>query len=249
MIFALLVVCAAKSGHFAAAEVDAHKPIEKEEENIIKHWIDVIEDTRADVTASKCSADYLNQLENQFEQDKRVSQVDRVDELFVQAEVSVLSNCGAKVLEQVEDELDFRRLQKGMLLEMVGTEYNKWFHQTDDPSESFRYMAEWMLWVVGVDKRRGDSKSFIDAWKRGPCETVLHKLDEPAMKPVANFVQMLDRTSIDPFELDTAVPTHVSMVQSCEHLQSLPVLVDVWNALQQRDAVVEERVQFKARLL
>lgn len=222
-------------------KTNAVHSLEESDKRIVQFWIEAGEV----VDETKCTLSYMIELRRRIEMDMKLSKMANIKELYYYAELDVLSSCGDLVaMRELESRLFMGDAMD--LLEIVGNEFNDWMHKTQDPEESFGYMAEWMLQIVGVDKRN-DYQDFIDAWKQGPCAKLLARLREPDMRQLEKFVMMIDETKFDPMKLVSDVSgLHVAVIQCCEHLQEEDVLIEVWGKLQDNDPCVRLQVRLEA---
>lgn len=228
-------------GAFLDRTTDQAQSLNETDRKIIEFWMEageVDDDT-------KCTLSYIVGLMQQIELHMESSRMQNIQELYYYAELDVLSSCGDRVAGK---ELELRSFMGDDmdLLEIVGIEFNKWQHRTQDPEESFEYMTEWMLQVVGVEKKN-DLRRFVDAWRRGPCTKLLARLREPDMEQLEKFVMMIDKTKYNPTKLVSDVSgLHIAVIQCCEHLQEEDVLTEVWKKLQQHDPYVRLQVGLEA---
>lgn len=240
-ILALIIVCTTYWIHTAAADDAFDKlkafsegsdaRISQKDQKLIEFWADAgrVDD---DETA-RCSVAYIRQLQHKIEADLRNTHLTDTIELYYYAELDLLSSCGDKVAD-LADELS-PTLKENENLEMTVVALNKWLHEMGREEEMFPPVAEGMMWTVGAG-RCLNRNEFTSAWNQGPCSSVLDKLTEPYMKPLRDFVSMVDDTQIDPMKLISNVsPSVVALVQCCEYFREEGALINAWNALQDSD--------------
>lgn len=206
-------------------------PVSAEDRAMVEFWIDAgsIDDE------SRCSIDYLRQLQYRIQIDIRNSQLENVTELYYFTELDLLSACGDRVASLATERLGpLREANKN--LRMVVVEFIDWRYDTDQcDTRLFRSMSEWMFLTVGI--KNGYSRTeFIRTWTEGPCRTVLDLMRLPEMEPFARFVKLIDETNYDPRKLVTSVShTLVSLVQCCQYFQNDDALTRAWVFLQSSD--------------
>lgn len=220
---------------------------DEQDRKIVQFWLNAI---RKD-NAIECSIRYIQQLRKKITRDKLISKMTNLDQIYNYAECSIMEYCSKGVIEQgrrLAVDLD----AKLNLLQLTGSQFNNWIHgaaNREDEYEirrSFRFMAEWMLHVIGTDKRN-NQKEFIEAWKNGPCREVMHQLEKPNMISFRNFVRLVDETKFDAIaNLASPSKYYVPMVQCCRFYQSDGYLFEVWKILQQRHSEIEEHVRAEA---
>lgn len=206
--------------------------LDQRDSKLIQFWTDAgrVED---DETSTRCSIDYIRQLQDKIEADMQATRLSDVIELYYYAELDLLSSCGDKVAG-LAIELN-PLLVDNENLELAVEGLNKWLHDAEDKKGSLPFVAEWMMWTVGAN-RCLNREEFICAWNRGPCSKVLDKLAEPRMEPLVNFVEMIDDTQINPMKLISNVPRSlVALAQCCRYFRSEDTLSDAWQALQHSD--------------
>lgn len=221
--------------------------IDEQDRSIIESWLRAI---RQD-NAIRCSLQYIRQLRDKVEKDKLISTMKNLDLVYDYAEFIIVQACSTGVVE-LGKQLNAASDAKVNLLEMTGSQFNIWLHGStnlENPTEierSFRFLAEWMLTVVGTDKR--DSlEDFIAAWRNGPCREVLNGIERPGMEPFRNYVRLVEETKFDPIaNLVSPSKYYIPMVQCCKFYQSDASLAKVWEKLQQRDDEIEEHVRTEA---
>lgn len=197
-------------------------PISAGDQEIIKYWMKA-----ADVNhANRCSVDYVRKSRQKIESDKKVTSMNDMDGLYEQVMNDVLSSCGKEVTKKVAE--------LGLTLRdycVFGTRFN--FAQRTHAQKHMRALAEWMLRMVGEDKR-GNLQVFSQAWRDGPCGLVQSKLSEPDFGPVANYIDMINESQVDPMKLQlslAAIP-YIPVIQGCEHFENSAALKEIWSSLQ-----------------
>lgn len=218
-------------------------PISDEDKEIVTFWLEAVDEP------NQCSTDYLDELKKKIGVDDEVSDMKNITEFLKFAHYSIMNTCGEKVIE-LGQELEFMNDDDFYLLDYVGFKYNKWQHESnvDRANEAFKAMTEWMLQVIGADKRSVGLSEFSRAWLEGPCRTVLSELKEPKMKPFANFIEMLNESDFDPLDLETNPSKfYIPVIQSCQYLSNKEALEEVYRTLQTRDPSVESMVEEEAK--
>lgn len=215
------------------------QPISKEDEAIIHHWYNACNID----PAIDCSVNYIRELRRQLEKHRRVTTMSNIDVLYNHARFMIMWQCGAAVFQQGQ-QLDPILFHNGHFLNGIGSEFNKWLFNADDVA--YRYMSEWMLWLLGTDKR-SSMVEFVQAWRNGPCTAILSELDKPSMQAFANYMRMVSESQFDNSQLNhSRLRYYIKIVQSCQFLQPEQSLLRVWNALQDRDANLEESFRAEA---
>lgn len=188
-----------------------------------------------------CNVDYLRKLSGQFKVDMEQYDMINMHELHKYVVISILESCSKDVVDNAE-ELSLPQEMKGYELRAIGFLYNRWIHGPYDPDFTFRYMAEYMLKMVGYELRT-NKDGFMQAWENTPCNMILDKLEQPGMESLRNFIRMVTESEMDPlsvnsFELGYDIP----MIQFCQYIQWKQAPSRVWIALQNRDSELENHV-------
>lgn len=210
---------------------DRDTGLDYRERKLVEYWMDAgtAVGNEAD---SRCSVDYVRQLQSKIEADIQDSLLKNVIELYYFAELDLLSSCGDRVADLAEEVIlskdDRRKVQ------MVVEEFNNWYYYESNQTKwiALQCVAENMMWTMGAE-RCLNQKSFVSTWRRGPCSRVLNKLDQPHMQPLQNYLTMIADTRLHPSLLVSHVnPEIVALAQCCVHFRSGQALIEAWDALQ-----------------
>lgn len=210
----------------------------QENRDTIKFWVEAVNESGEVM----CNVDYMRKLAAQMKADSTQTTMINMKDLYKYSMYKLLGSCSADLDDKAE-EFGSQSVMKDYALGTLGYIYNRWVHGPYDPEYTYRYMAEYMLKVVGYDKINSQSQ-FIEAWQNGPCRTILDQLEQPGMESLKNFVTMVNESELDPlsvnsFELRYDIP----MIQFCQYIQWQKALKKVWIALQERDPELEQHVQ------
>lgn len=213
------------------------------DKEVVRFWYDAI----AADDDLKCTLDYLRQLEHQLEEHIKYTQMSNVEELHEHAKLMILSSCGEKLIDHGQILGSYLVGQEILLA--FGFEYNRWLHEVDDTYPSLRKLAEWMLRLIGPDKR-DDRTKFFQAWRNGPCKYVLTKVSGGDMLEIVDFVNILSGTMFNALKLQS-IPFkfYIPIVQACLYFEYDDALQIIWSVLQERNIDLEHNTSLEAMLM
>lgn len=212
---------------------DIHQ-FSQENVNIVAFWLRSVNE--ADPTM--CTVDYLRRLAKQLRIVQEYCEIFNMDKLHNIVLYRIIESCGDQ-LDDTEDNLGPTNED----LAIVGFIHNVWIYGPYNPLGTFRYLAEWMLKLIGYDKR-GNRDEFMQAWENGPCKIVLDSLEQPDMTPVKNFVRLAEESEIDILSIESfELRFDIAVIRVCQYFQWKGALKRAWEALQDRDSELEQHVQ------
>lgn len=217
-------------------------PISEQDKAIASFWLDAVD------KPTRCSSVYLKELKKKIKADEEASDMTNIDEFFNFAIYYIMNECGEDVIE-LGQQLKSVMSDESHLLDYVGFKINRWQHDHNetDASAAFKAMTEWMVRIIGGDKRSIGLEKFSQAWLEGPCKGVLEEMSEPTMIPFAHFIALLDESGFDPLDLEANLTKfYIPIIQSCKYFSHKQALSDVYDALQKRDPNLEKLIQKEA---
>lgn len=210
------------------------------ERSAILFWSEVAIDPK------ECSFEYMRSLVERFEimsEENKNSNFDRLEQLTIERTLKIcgrrLENFKQSLMPIVESNLTLHSLDKASVYfrELLDNSSN--FLDADE--ETIRYLAEYLLFVVGPEKRA----KFIPAWREGACTKLINKLEGPDMKLPHDYVKMVMVLDLDPREYcDGETLNWVMIMQMCEHFAHYSEDLEVVSReLQKRDKEIEHVVE------
>lgn len=205
----------------------------QENVNIVAFWMRAIDEDNP----TMCTVDYIRTLGKQLMIIKEHCDIFNMDELHSIVLYRIIESCSDEVVDTFE-----LLGPPNETLGIIGFIYNRWIYGPFNPSGTLRYLAEWMLKMVGYDKRN-QRDEFIGAWKGGPCKMIIDSLEQRNMESVKNLINLIEESNVDPFSIeDFELRFDISVIQFCRYLQWEGALDRIWNALQDRDFELEQHV-------
>lgn len=203
-------------------------PSDNAEKEVVRRWYEANIPDDPD----KCSIQHLKYLKDNFASHYRITRNENLKSLYIFTEHNLARFCGqmyGDLDDVLKDATKSRRNITGTLISL-SQHYESWKSEEEYDQRDYilKSMARRMFFSLGVDGFTS-SMEFVEAWQNGPCSLVLSKLEEPELKPYANFVAFIKactRKSRD------YCPQHTNLwimvVETCEQLQSPGALDKLW---------------------
>lgn len=198
------------------------------EQEVVRRWYEAnIPDE-----PKKCSMQHLQYLRDNFASHYRITRNENLKSLYNFTEHNLARFCGQMfddLGDVLKDESSSRRdITAGLI--SLSQHYRNWKsdEEYDQRDYILKSMARRMFFLLGVD-RFTSSMEFVEAWQNGPCKVVLSRLEQPRLRPYADFVAFMkscSRRSRDYCPQQTNL--WLMVVETCEQLQSPGSLDKLW---------------------
>lgn len=203
------------------------------EQEVVRRWYEANVPDNPD----KCSVRYLQRLRDDLASHYRITRNDNLKTLYNYTEHNLVRFCGRMfddLGDLLKDGSSSRRRDITAGLISLSQHYRGWKSDEEYDERDFilKSLARRMFYLLGVDGF-SSSMEFVEAWQNGPCKAVLSKLEQPKMKPYADFVTFMRACSQRSRDF---CPQHTNLwlmvVETCEHLQSPGSLDKLWKLSQ-----------------